>query len=197
MGRQNGGVTEPPRTEAIDRAIRLIVALADAGPDGAPLADLAATTGVNKSTAYRALGTLRANLFATQSPTTGFYRIGPAAMSLGDRVWTPQHLAEAMHPALVALAREVGELVHLGVWADDEVLYVAKVEPERPIRVWSAVGQRIPLATSSLGRALLAARGVTDAQLEVYVKGASEHEIALDRVLEAVHSARILSLIHI
>jgi len=61
---------EPSRIEAIDRAIRLILALADAGPDGAPLADLAAITEMNKSTAYRALATLRAHLFATQPSTT-------------------------------------------------------------------------------------------------------------------------------
>lgn len=182
---------EPSRIEAIDRAVRLIVALADAGPDGAPLAELAATTGVNKSTAYRALATLRGHLFATQSSTSGNYRLGPAAMTLGDRVWTPQHLAESVHPALLALSREVGELVHLGVWADDQVLYIDKVEPERPIRVWSAVGQRVPLATSALGRALLAARNVADEQLPVYLASApADRGVTLGRLRDAVHATR-------
>lgn len=154
--------------ESVDRAIRLLVALADAGPDGASLADLAAATDVNKSTAYRALSTLRLHSFASQSPT-GTYQLGPGAMALGERMWSPQHLAASLHPALVALSRRVGELVHLGVWDDDQVLYIDKVEPDRAIRVWSSVGQRVPAATTALGRALLAARDLPDEQLRAYL----------------------------
>ena len=91
-------------------------------------------------------------------------------MTLGARFLTPDHLAQAMHPALVALSRAADELVHLGVWEDDQVLYVDKVEPERAVRVWSSVGRRAPVATTSLGRAMLAARGVDDEQLAVYLR---------------------------
>lgn len=164
-----GAMTDGPRVEAIDRALILLTALAEAGPDGAPLTELSGVTGVNKSTAYRALSTMRAHGFVAQSEVTGDYRLGTAAMTLGERFLTPQSLVQSLHPALVALSREADELVHLGVLVGDEVLYLDKVEPERTIRVFSEIGRRTSAAASSMGRALLAARGVPDDQLAVYL----------------------------
>jgi DNA-binding IclR family transcriptional regulator len=184
-------MAEPPRIEAVDRAIRLLVALAEAGADGAGLSDLADKVGVNKSTAYRALATLRVHSFAMQSDSTGRYRLGPSAIALGDVFWGSDNLPVAVHPALVALSREVGELVHLGVMADDQVLYVDKVEPERAIRVWSSVGQRVPAATTSLGRALLAAADLSDDQLRAYLGAVPpDREVSWEHLRDVVHEAR-------
>jgi DNA-binding IclR family transcriptional regulator len=185
------GMAEPPHTEAVDRTVKLLVALAKAGPDGAGLTDLAAAAGVNKSTAYRVLATLRAHTFATQTPSTGRYRLGQSAIALGDVFWGPQNLSVVVHPALMALSREVGELVHLGVMADDQVLYIDKVEPERAIRVWSSVGQRAPAATTSMGRALLAAGGIPDDQLRAYLAAVPpDRELSWEHLRDVVHQAR-------
>jgi DNA-binding IclR family transcriptional regulator len=184
-------MAEPPRIEAVDRAVRLLVALADAGAGGAGLSDLADKVGVNKSTAYRALTTLRAHSFAMQSDGTGRYRLGSAAIALGDVFWGADNLRVAVHPALIALSREVGELVHLGVLVDDQVLYVDKVEPERAIRVWSSVGQRVPAATTSLGRALLAAGDVPDDQLRAYLRAVPpDREVSWEHLRDVVQEAR-------
>ncbi|MGC3995274.1 MAG: IclR family transcriptional regulator [Propionicimonas sp.] len=183
--------TQAPVVEAVDRALQLLEALADAGPDGASLAQLAEGVGQNKSTAYRALSTLRVRGFAAQDEATGFYRLGPAGFALGDRVYAPQNLAQALHPALVALSGAADELVHLGVLEGDQVLYVDKVEPQRAIRVWSAVGQRVPVASSSLGRALLAARDVPDQALGGYLRALPpDRHVTPERLREAVTDAR-------
>lgn len=184
-------MADTPHIEAVDRALVLLTALADAGPDGASLAELAEATGVNKSTAYRALSTLRSRAFATQAPTSGRYGLGPAAMALGEVHWAPSKLAASLHPALMAVCREVDELVHLGVVAEDYVVYIDKVEPERAIRVWSAVGQRVPAATTALGRALLAARGVPDEQLAAYLHVVpTERGLTLAQLRATVREAR-------
>ncbi|HSO69482.1 MAG TPA: IclR family transcriptional regulator [Arachnia sp.] len=181
---------ETPRVEAVDRALQLLVALADAGPDGASLAALAASAGVNKSTAYRALSTLRLRGFAAQDATSA-YRLGPAAFELGDRAYAPHNLAQAMRPALIALSRAADELVHLGVMAGDHVLYLDKVEPERAIRVWSVVGQRVPVASTSMGRAILAASEVPDQLLLGYLNSLpADRQVSPERLLESVAAAR-------
>lgn len=180
-------MTDGPRVEAIDRALNLLTTLAEAGAGGLPLTELAASTGVNKSTAYRALSTMRAHGFVSQSEATGDYRLGAVAMSLGERFVTPQSLAQSLHPALVALSREAEELVHLGVLIGDQVLYIDKVEPERAIRVWSEVGRRTSAASSAMGRALLASREVPDDQLNAYLHHSA---VTLDQLITAVHAAR-------
>jgi DNA-binding IclR family transcriptional regulator len=180
-------MTDGPRVEAIDRALHLLTALADAGPEGAPLNELAALTGVNKSTAYRALSTMRARGFVEQTDASGDYRLGSAAMTLGEGFLTPQGLAQSLHPAVVALSREANELVHLGTLVGDQVLYIDKVEPQRAIRVWSQVGQRTSAASSAMGRALLAARDVPDDQLAAYLH---RTDVTLERLIAAVHATR-------
>lgn len=181
-------MTDGPRVEAIDRALTLLSALAEAGPDGAPLVELASATGVNKSTAYRALSTMRARGFVVQSSSTGDYRLGTVAMTLGERFLTPQNLAQSLHPALVTLSRETDELVHLGILVGDEVLYIDKVEPERAIRVFSEIGRRTSAATSAMGRALLAARGVPDDQLAAYLH---HGKLSVDYLAATLNTTRV------
>lgn len=183
-------MSEQPRVEAVDRALLLLLALAEAGPAGAPLAELAAEAGVNKSTAYRSLSTMRLRGFADQDDD-GRYRLGTTVFGLTERSFGPRNLANAMHPALVVLAHATNELVHFGVLAGDHVLYVDKVEPERAIRVWSAVGQRMPVASTAMGRALLAARDVPDHLLSSYLRSVPESRpVSGERLHEAVHAAR-------
>jgi DNA-binding IclR family transcriptional regulator len=182
---------EMPRIESIDRALALLLALAEAGPLGSSLGELSGQTGVNKSTAYRALSTMRGRGFVTQSVDGATYRLGPAAMSLGGAFVTPEHLTESMHPVLVAVSRASEELVHLGVWVDDHVLYIDKVEPARAIRVWSSVGQRVPIATSALGRAMLAGRNVDEEQQKLYLQPlGAERRVTAERLRAAVRQAR-------
>ena len=175
----------PAPIEAIDRALMLLISLSEAGPDGVPLANLGRDLGLNKSTAYRALSTMRARGFVTQD-TDGSYRLGPAAIGLGADYFGPASLTQLLHPALIVLAREVDELVHLGILNGDRVIYVDKVEPDKAIRVWSQVGRNASAATTSLGRAILAYRPIPDDHLDAYAPS----EAAAAQLRDAVAAAR-------
>jgi len=170
--------------ESVDRALQVLTTLAEAGPRGLVLADLAARTGVHKTTVHRTLAALRQRDFVTQVPG-GAYALGGAAVALGETYLAGDNLAVLLHPALVALSQEVAELVHLGVLVGTEVVYLDKVEPDRPVRVWSQVGRAIPAARTALGRALLAFRGTDRAALARYVAPADAA-----RVWAALESAR-------
>ncbi|WIY82775.1 IclR family transcriptional regulator [Propionimicrobium sp. PCR01-08-3] len=163
----------PAPIEAIDRALSLLTGLAGAGPEGATLADLGRDLGLNKSTAYRALATMRSRGFVTQD-AGGSYRLGPEAIGLGAGYFGPASLTQQLRPALLVLARNLDELVHLGVLNGDQVIYVDKVEPDKSIRVWSQVGRHVPAANTSLGRAILAYRPIPDDHLEVFAHSDAE-----------------------
>ncbi|WP_413452481.1 IclR family transcriptional regulator [Georgenia phoenicis] len=181
--------------EAVDRALLVLDALARAGARGASLAELAAELGLNKSTVHRALAALRFRDFVTQDQATGGYLLGPAAIGLHERYFDDEQLPLLLHPALVALSVEVDELVHLGVLNGAHVLYLDKVEPQRSVRVWSAVGHRRPAATTALGRALLASRGTRREVLDGYVQAAQAVDgvpspVTAERLWQALESAR-------
>lgn len=183
---------QPPVVEAIDRALVLLTALADAGPTGVSLRELTAASGISKATAYRALSTMRARGFVMQEPS-GEYRLGPAATSLATWQRGQHHLKTALTTALGALSRNCDELVHLGVWDGDQVVYLDKVEPSmRAIRVWSNVGQRVPAASTALGRALLASSARTDDELRHFIDVLSDgRHVTLERLRDAVNEAAI------
>lgn len=175
--------------EAIDRALLVLEVLARSGAQGMPLADLAASLGLNKTTVHRSLAALRFRDFASQDPTSGHYLLGAAAVALGDRFLSEDNLPALLHPALLALSGATGELVHLGVLSGTQIVYLDKVEPERSVRVFSAVGRRNPAATTALGRALLAARGTDRAALRGYTADLDDEGIE-ERAWRAVERAR-------
>jgi len=176
--------------EAVDRALLVLEALARAGGQGMGLAELATGLGLSKSTVHRTLAALRHRGFVTQDASAA-YQLGPAATQLADDYFGHENLPVLLHPALVALCGATDELVHLGVLSGTHVVYLDKVEPERSVRVWSAVGNRSPAVTTALGRALLAFRGTDRAMLAGYVRAAGEHVVDEDHVWSELRRARV------
>ncbi|GAA4717377.1 IclR family transcriptional regulator [Isoptericola chiayiensis] len=183
---------DPSPLGSVDKALLTLDALGHAGATGASLAELAAEVGANKSTLHRTLAALRHRGYAEQTDD-GVYRLGPAILALGSSYLAEENLPALLRPALEALRSEVDELVHLGVLAGREVVYLDKIEPQRPVRVWSAVGRRRPASTTALGRALLAAGPLrsddgTDVPHEAFAAYLVETTTA-DRLREALAAA--------
>lgn len=173
---------------SIDKALQALTLLAGEGQAGLPLAAVAERTGVHKTTAHRTLSALCYRRFVVQDPATGHYALGPAAAALGGRRNDHPKLVVLMGPALQALCNATGELVHLGVMEGGQVVYLDKVEPARPIRVWSAVGASRPAARTAMGRALLAACDPDEQVVRAYQAGAGDGSpFDLGRVLAATH----------
>lgn len=180
--------------ESVDRALLVLQALADAGARGVALAELSAQLGLNKTTVHRTLAALRFRGFAAQDPTSGVYLIGSSARQLAETYFNDENLPVLLHPALVALSAEAGELVHLGVLEGTHIVYLDKVEPERSVRVFSAVGRRNPAVTTALGRAMLAYRGTDRMMLAGYVRavddGGAGRPVDAEHVWGVIESAR-------
>lgn len=170
---------------SVDKALLALDALGGFGAAGAPLAVLAQAVGISKPTLHRTLAALRHRGYVEQTPG-GTYRLGQAALALGSTYLAEENLPALLHPALTALSETVDELVHLGVLAGHEVVYLDKVEPRRAVRVWSAVGRRQAAATTALGRALLSAQDLDDAAVARFAGAETDQH----RLRSAVADAR-------
>jgi DNA-binding IclR family transcriptional regulator len=184
------GASRPSPMGSVDKALLALDALAASGATGVALAELAVAVGVNKTTLHRTLSALRHRGYVDQTPG-GHYRLGAAAIALGTTFLREENLPELLHPALTAICAEVDELVHLGVLTGREIVYLDKVEPERPIRVWSAVGRHRPAATTAMGRAWLTAieavsQPFDDKSLDFYAAGVTTRD-RLRAALAAAH----------
>lgn len=188
-------MTQGSPIESVDRALLALQALAEAGASGLTLAELAGKLDLNKTTVHRALAALRFRSFVSQDPRSGRYVLGPSATALSEAFFNDDNLPILVHPALVALSAAAGELVHLGVLNGTQIVYLDKVEPERSVRVWSAVGRRNPAVRTALGRAILAFRGTDQAALAGYLEAGAQDsaKVPVDdaHVWRVLESARV------
>jgi DNA-binding IclR family transcriptional regulator len=115
-----------------------------------PLGALAAELSLTKSTAHRLATSLVDRGYLSAVPRGG-YRLGPKLLDLGSRAQRQLDLIQVARPHLEALAQQSGDTVHLG-----------KLPGSRRIEISSRVGERQPLTTTGLGKALLLDEGAAD-----------------------------------
>lgn len=149
---------EMPRTSmpSIDKALRALLTLAEAGPAGLSLADIASRLKLNKSSLHVTLSALRFREFVEQSPSTGFYRLGPALEQLSQTYLSSLDIRATLRPALQRLAEQVDEVCHISVLDGSEILYIEKIESTKAIQPGTRVGGRLPALTTAMGRAMIA-----------------------------------------
>lgn len=170
---------------AVARSFQLLEALARAR-GGARLSDLAAETGLQKSTAHRILGTLCALGYAEQEASSR-YRASLKAWELGADVVADLPIRRAAAGFLQGLHRTTGETVSLTILSGDDVVYLEKLVAPRPVRFLTRVGSRVPAVLTAGGKAILATR--PDAA-EIVARTSDRHRLDLPAVMAELKEAR-------
>lgn len=124
---------------------------------GIGVTEVAEAAELDKGTASRLLATLRDLGYVQQRGTDRRYVLGSRCLWLAHEYQASQEeLTARAKPHLAALRDASGETVHLAIREGLHVVYVAQEEPDRSIRVRSAVGSKVPLYRTAMGRAILA-----------------------------------------
>jgi DNA-binding IclR family transcriptional regulator len=139
--------------QAVDRAAALLKAVADSRQP-LTVVELAALTGLNRSTAWRLLATLDQHGLVERDPVTQRYSVGYAILQMaagGDY----DALVRRARPAVERLANATGETASLAVAKRFELVYIDQVEaPQVMSPNW--LGRPAPLHATSSGKAFLA-----------------------------------------
>ena len=88
-------------------------------------------------------------------PSGTRYGIGLKALLTGTAYLEGDDVTSLAGPVLDVLAEETGEAVHLGRLDGTHVVYLAKRESRHALRMYSAVGRRLPAHATGLGKAVL------------------------------------------
>jgi DNA-binding IclR family transcriptional regulator len=144
-------------TRTLSRGLDVLEALACADKDGLGPSALGHQVDLDKATVTRLLRTLVEAGYVTQDKTTRRYRLTGKVLWLAHRATVRLDLRSVARPHLTALRDELGETVHLGVMNGLGVVYIDKLEADNSIQLVSAIGQTMPLHSTSLGKAMLAA----------------------------------------
>jgi DNA-binding IclR family transcriptional regulator len=142
---------------SVARALALMRALLESpSRNGVRLTELAERCGLDKGTTSRLLDDLSAEWFVEQDAETGRFRLGTGLLEYGSAVLRRIDLRAEALPILTELAQQAHETVHLGMLAGTDAFYLEKVESPGALQMRSRVGDRMPLHSAGLGKAMLA-----------------------------------------
>lgn len=146
----------PPErgVEAVDRALSLLAAFRD-GDGLLSLAELAARTGLYKSTILRLAVSLRRHGYLRRL-ADGRYHLGPETLRLAHLYQRSFRLAEVVVPTLRRLSEATGETAAFFIRDAESRVCLHRVEPSRPVRATASEGDRFPLDRGAAGKVLLA-----------------------------------------
>ncbi len=180
-------------TQSVLRAIALLKSFSDDRPEWV-LAELAAETGLNRTTTFRLLTALESEGLVTRSPVNGAYRLGPEIIALGGLALRSNDLRSASLAELQQLAQQTGEAATLEVLAGSDVLILEEVPSIRLVSSSQSVGTRHPAYATSTGKVLLsdlepeARRALLPARLVRVTENTITSLAALERELEQVRA---------
>jgi|GEM_PF-856532 IclR family acetate operon transcriptional repressor len=138
--------------QSVDRAMHLIEILA-AAPGGVGLADLARTAGLPQPTVHRLLRALTDRNWVRQESDRR-YVVGAGLIGIGHSA--QRLLAAGAEPYLRRAVEISGETANLAVLETDHVVYVAQAASPHRLRMFTEVGNRAPLHSTGVGKAILA-----------------------------------------
>ncbi len=154
-GRPGSAVAAPPTgTQAVDRAAELLIQVVH-GPGPVTFTELAAATGLAKSTTSRLLMALERHGLVQRDPR-GRFRPGEVFVSYAWRGGAEAGLVTVAQPFLDRLGDATGETINLGVAGRGRVEQIAQVDSTYLIGGTNWVGLSVPLHCAALGKVLLA-----------------------------------------
>lgn len=141
--------------QAIERALILLEQLAGAGT-WVSISELSQATRQPVGTVHRLLMTLMARGYVMQNERTRRYRLGPACRLLASQAQTQHDWQKLATPLLQQLVELSGETANLAILNGNSATYVAQAQSTRLVRMFTALGDPIPLHASACGKVLLA-----------------------------------------
>lgn len=112
--------------------------------------------GWDKSTIHRLLSTLKEKDYVQQNAENQKYRAGIKMFEMGNQVVERLGFRRQCQPYLESLAAVTKETVNLAVRDGKDIIYIDKIESSATIKVDLAIGKRLPMYCTGLGKVILA-----------------------------------------
>lgn len=147
---------EPETPKVLDKALRVLDAFDERSPEWSEAA-LRRELGIPSTTLNRILRSLERSAYVLRRED-GRYRLGLAAIRLGNRASESLDLAAELDSQIRSVAGETNELTLLAVpdLSAGIARYIAAAESTSRLRVTAEVGTEIPLTAGATARVILA-----------------------------------------
>lgn len=139
--------------KSADRTLDVLEALAGGASS---LAELAQRLGIPKSSLHSILRTLDHRGWVETDSARTSYSLGMNALLIGASYVDQDPTVLRTSDTMDRLAADTGETIHLARLELPDVVYLAKRESVHPLRMFSAIGRRLPAHATALGKIALA-----------------------------------------
>ncbi|MCY7308556.1 MAG: helix-turn-helix domain-containing protein [Rhodoferax sp.] len=168
---QKNATRKPPekrgeRLESLERGLRVLELFGQGSARNFAMIEIADQLRITRASTLRILATLEAIGYVRLDGRT--YSLTPRVLALGYSYLASLGFRTVARPILEDMVRHTRETCSIGVLDGTDVVYVAREESRRLIRIDLSVGSRLPAHLNSMGRVLLAA--LPDADLNLYIK---------------------------
>jgi DNA-binding IclR family transcriptional regulator len=140
--------------QSVDRTLCILEVLSDY-EEGMGITDISEKVGLHKSTVHRLLSTLIYKGYIKQDQVTSKYSLTLKLFELGSKKVEKMNIVSIAQPYIKELMEKTNEVVHLGVREGEELIYVAKVEPQKSIKMYTRIGMRKPMYCTAMGKAMM------------------------------------------
>lgn len=141
--------------QSVDRALCILEILSDY-EDGLGIAEISEKASLHKSTVYRILNTLMCKGYVNHDIVKNKYLLTFKLFEMGNKKIEKINLVAVAHPYLKELMEKTGEVVHIAVREESELIYVDKLEPKKSIIMYTRIGMRKQMYCTSMGKAIMA-----------------------------------------
>ncbi len=125
--------------------------------------DMITSLGYHKSSIQRLVTTLEKEGFLERVyPNKGVYQLGPQILHLGTIANQSSDLRSIAHPYLTRLCQQTQETTHLCVVNESQCYYLDKIDSPQSIRMVTFIGQRMPLHSTGVGKALMSGMSIKE-----------------------------------
>ena len=142
--------------KSVDRAVKVLDAVAAAGANGVPLRTLSDELDINASTLHHLLATLRHHLIIEQDPLTKRYRLGVHLIELGNAVLQATSIAQVAKEYLAEIQESIGYGASLLAFHGLLRTKLTSIDSNQPLTAASAPIEVSTLHATGSGKALLA-----------------------------------------
>jgi DNA-binding IclR family transcriptional regulator len=143
---------------SVKKATRIIEAFSGERREWTVL-DLSRKLKMPQPTVHHFLASFRDAGWIVQDPATRRYRLSTRLWEIGCSAVNFREVAESARPHLRELVAKFGETAHLGMVPFEDprsVVYLDRVDSERPVRVITMLGSKVPSYSSAMGKAIVA-----------------------------------------
>lgn len=154
-----------------------VLSILSTSPQPVQAPTIAEKTGMSRSTLYLLLDALERRKWIEKRADG--YIIGLTLFELGNAYVRHDRLLAAFRQEASSFVLRLNEVVQMAVLDGAHVVYIAREDAARPVRLVSDLGSRLPAHCCALGKALLATLDdeTVDSLLPAKLEGLTEHTL--------------------